>query len=107
MPIIRDAGDRLVDLPTELLERMRETTLLSWAPSTRMTYGSGVRNYGEFMSEFNIPQDRWLPMSTTVARAWIAARIGELSPCDVLVNTHDTLGCIRLLHNTRPCPCVH
>jgi hypothetical protein len=79
LPEIRDAQGRPISLPLPLRERMREGTFLGWAPKTRETYGSGIRNYLEFMSQYDVPRESWLPMSMSIARAWISSRIGELS----------------------------
>jgi hypothetical protein len=77
-PKIKDTSGKVLQFPPGLLDWMLEATFLSWVPKTCEMYGSGVIGYVEFMLENRVLKESWLPMTDSIMRAWIAARIGRV-----------------------------
>jgi hypothetical protein len=78
MPDITDTQGRLIQLLPKVLMWVQEATFLSYKSNMHSTYGSGLLDYVTFLLRHGIPKGSWLPLSTSLARAWITDQVGEV-----------------------------
>lgn len=47
------------------------------APSTKNTYGAGILRFIDFCDEWSIPEDQWMPASSSLLVAFVSAHAGQ------------------------------